>query len=135
MDLPTAFVNMLAYVGSADKEWGMAGFGSAGDAILTLVIDESGHIVSRDLTGSPSGALRSTIHKTLDLMGGRPFTARGAQTRLRITGTITKDDKHDGLHGDVFAIGKGGAFTGNAGTAWFALPTGRRIDLQLKLAP
>jgi hypothetical protein len=122
-------------VGSADRAWGSAPFGSAGEGILTLVIDESGHIVSRDLGGSPSAALRSTITKTLDLMDGRPFTARGAQTRLKITGTITQDDKHDGLHGDVFAIGKGGAFTGNAGTAWFALPTGRRIDLQLKLGP
>jgi hypothetical protein len=48
-----------------------------------------------------------------------------------------KDDVHDGLHGDVFAL-SGGSFSGEVGTAFFALPAaggGRRIDVELRLVP
>ena len=42
-----------------------------------------------------------------------------------------------GLHGDVFAL-SGGSFSGEVGTAFFALPAaggGRRVDVELRLVP
>ncbi|MEO6419365.1 MAG: hypothetical protein ABIP39_08175, partial [Polyangiaceae bacterium] len=55
------------------------------------------------------------------------FTARAAVTVLHVGATVSPDVVHDGLHGDVFAIG--GSFEGRQGNAFFALAAGRRIDL------
>ena len=51
-------------------------------------------------------------------------------TKLRIVATIGADSVHDGLHGDVFAIG--GSFAEGEGSAFFALNVGRRIDLRVR---
>jgi hypothetical protein len=92
--------------------------------------------VSSSVTGSPSPALRRGIDRTLVLLGGRTFTARGAVTKLRITARVSPNDVHDGLHGDVFAL-SGGSFAGDTGTAFFALPgaSARRVDVELRLLP
>jgi hypothetical protein len=49
---------------------------------------------------------------------------------------VQRDVVHDGLHGDVFAL-SGGSFSGDVGTAFFALPgtagAGRRVDVELRL--
>jgi hypothetical protein len=94
----------------------------------------TGHTVS----GAPSRALRRGIESTILLLGARPFTAHGAVTRLRLTTHVSRNDVHDGLHGDVFAL-FGGSFTGDVGTAWFALPApgtgGRRVEVELRLLP
>jgi hypothetical protein len=71
------------------------------------------------------------------MLGSRAFTAHGMTTRLRVVAHVSKDDVHDGLHGDVFAL-SGGSFAGEVGTAFFALPAaggGRRIDVELRLVP
>jgi hypothetical protein len=104
---------------------------------VTLTIDEAGHLVGHAITGAPSPALRRGIERTLALLGPRTFTARGATTKLRVVARVGKDDVHDGLHGDVFAL-SGGSFSGVVGTAFFALPAaggGRRIDVELRLVP
>jgi hypothetical protein len=43
---------------------------------------------------------------------------------------VSPDEMHDGLHGEVFAIG--GSFDATQGSAFFALAIGRRIDLQVR---
>jgi hypothetical protein len=48
-----------------------------------------------------------------------------------VVATVTPDSVHDGLHGDVFAIG--GSFAGGEGSAFFALAIGRRIDVRVHL--
>jgi hypothetical protein len=57
-------------------------------------------------------------------------------TRIRVSARVTRDDVHDGLHGDVFAL-SGGSFVGDLGSAFFALPPsagpGRRVDVELRL--
>ena len=137
-DLATTFTRGFPQAGSADPVWSTVPFGPAGTADVTMVLDEAGHLVSSTVGGSPSPALRRGIERTLVLLGTRTFTARGATTRLRVTARVTKDDVHDGLHGDVFAL-SGGSFTRDVGTAFFALPgaggQGRRIDLELRLLP
>ena len=47
-----------------------------------------------------------------------------------MSGAISTDAVHDGLHGDVFAIG--GSFAGAEGSAFFALAIGRRIDVRVR---
>jgi hypothetical protein len=59
-------------------------------------------------------------------------------TKIRLTCHVSRNDVHDGLHGDVFAL-SGGSFSGEVGTAFFALPPttgpGRRVDVELRLLP
>jgi hypothetical protein len=137
-DLATTFTRAFPQAASADPIWGNADFGSAGTADVTMVIDEDGHVTSHAIAGSPSDALRKGIDRTLALLGPRTFTARAATTRLRVTARVSRNDVHDGLHGDVFAL-SGGSFSGDVGTAFFALPAGnggaRRVDVELKLLP
>lgn len=137
-DLATTFTRAFPQAGSADPVWNTTSLGLAGSADVTLVLDDSGHLVSHVIGGAPSPALRRGIERTLLLMGPRAFTARGATTRLRVSARVTRDVVHDGLHGDVFAL-SGGSFSGDLGTAFFALPgaggPGRRIDVELRLLP
>ncbi|MDP9033615.1 MAG: hypothetical protein M3O50_02320, partial [Myxococcota bacterium] len=147
-DLPTAFTRAFPQAASADAMWLSAPFGSAGTADITLVIDEGGHLVASRVEGTPSPPLRRGIARTLALLGPRAFTAHAPITRLRVVARVTRDDVHDGLHGDVFAM-SGGSFADEVGTAFFALPAapvrdgpdslaaggrGRRVDISLRLA-
>jgi hypothetical protein len=139
VDLATTFTRAFPQAASADLMWSSVPFGSAGAAEVTLQLDDSGHLVGHTVAGAPSHALRRGIESTLALLGARPFTARGAVTRLHIAARVSRNDVHDGLHGDVFAL-SGGSFTGEVGTAFFALPAaatgGRRVDVELRmLAP
>jgi hypothetical protein len=137
-DLATTFTRAFPQAASADAIWGSADFGSAGAADVTIVIDEDGHVTGHAISGSPSDALRKGIDRTLALLGPRTFTARAATTKLHVTARVSRNDVHDGLHGDVFAL-SGGSFSGDVGTAFFALPAGnggaRRVDVELKLLP
>jgi hypothetical protein len=137
-DLATTFTRAFPQAASADGIWNTAAFGSAGTADVTLVLDDGGHLVSHTIGGAPSPALKRGIERTLLILGPRTFTAHGAATRLRVTARVTSDVVHDGLHGDVFAL-SGGSFSGDLGTAFFALPgaggPGRRIDVELRLLP
>ncbi len=135
-DLATTFTRGFPQAASTEAIWGSAPFGPAGTAEVTLVIDESGRLVSSAIAGAPSTALRKGIERTLVLLGARTFTARGAVTRLRVSARVSPNDVHDGLHGDVFAL-SGGSFSGDVGTAFFALPgaSARRVDVELRLTP
>jgi hypothetical protein len=138
-DLATTFTRAFPQAASADPLWMAADFGSAGTADVTLSLDDDGHLASTAIGGTPSIALRHGIERTLVLLGSRPFTARGAVSRLHLRARVGRDDVHDGLHGDVFAL-SGGSFSGDTGAAFFALPPaggspGRRIDIELRLLP
>jgi hypothetical protein len=137
-DLATTFTRAFPQAASADPLWSAVSFGSAGRAEVTLVLDSEGHLAASEVDGSPSGALRRGIERTLVLLATREFTARGAVTKLRIVARVSRDDVHDGLHGDVFAL-SAGSFSGDVGAAFFALPPaagpGRRVDVEIRLLP
>jgi hypothetical protein len=137
-DLATTFTRAFPQAASADPLWAAAPFGSAGVADVALTLDDAGHLAASAIGGSPSPALRRGVERTLALLGSRAFTARGATTRLHVVARVGRDDVHDGLHGEVFAL-SGGSFSGDLGTAFFALPAaggaGRRIDVELRLLP
>jgi hypothetical protein len=128
--LATAFTRGFPQAASGDPAWRAAPLGSAGEADVVLTLDEEGHIQDTQVLGSPSAALSGAIRRTLALIKGRPFVAKGKVTRLHLVATVTADAAHDGLHGDVFAIG--GSFTGGEGNAFFALAVGRRIDMRVR---
>jgi hypothetical protein len=135
-DLPTTFTRMFPNAASGDPAWNDAPLGSAGAAEVTLVLDDAGQLVSDSVAGSPPRALRAGIDRTLAALRGRTFTAHAAVTRLRITARVQRDEVHDGLHGDRFALGSGGSFASDVGSAFFALPgpgAGRRIDVELRI--
>ncbi len=128
VDLATAFVRAFPQAASTDPIWAKAAFGSAGTMDVLLTLDDSGQITGEELRGG-GPELRAGATRSLALIRRRKFTAKGAHTRLRLTATVSHDDVHDGLHGDVFAIG--GSFAGRTGSAFFALASGRRIDLSV----
>jgi len=137
-DLSSTFTRAIPQAFSADPAWAEAPFGTAGAADITLVLDGAGHLETFSRAGHPSSALRSSIDRTVALLAERSFTAPQATTRLRVSAHVTLDDRHDGLHGDVFAL-SGGSFAGSVGSAFFALPArtgpGRRVDVQIRLLP
>jgi hypothetical protein len=129
-DLLTAITHGFAQGASGDPAWRSAPLGSAGEATLVLTLDESGHLESEQLLGSPGPALASGIRRTLALVRGRPFIARGKVTRLHLAASVSSDSVHDATGGDVFAIGR--SVAGGEGHGWFALAIGRRIDLRVR---
>ncbi len=129
-DLSRAFTRDFPQAASGDTIWRTAPLGGAGEATVTLTLDDTGHIADVQVSGSPSGPLAQGIRRTMTLIKGRPFVAEHKVTKLRIVATISADSVHDGLHGDVFAIG--GSFAEGEGSAFFALNVGRRIDLRVR---
>jgi hypothetical protein len=136
-DLTMTFTRSLPQAFSADPAWLGAPFGPAGSVDVLLALDEAGHLATRSMSGAPPPALRSSVERTFALLATRTFTARQAVTRLHLTAHIVRDELHDGLHGDVFAL-SGGSLVGNVGSAFFALPgptgPGRRVDIEIRLA-
>jgi hypothetical protein len=143
-DLATTFTRAFPQAASADPAWTAVPFGASSTSEVTLTLDDDGHLAHVAVGGaahdpSAAAALRRGIDRTLALLGtGRSFTAHGAVTKIRLTCRVSRDDLHDGLHGDVFAL-SGGSFSGDVGNAFFALPPaggpGRRIDVELRLLP
>jgi hypothetical protein len=129
-DLLTAITHGFAQGASGDPSWRTASVGSAGDATLTITLGEDGHIENESISGNPSPALASGIRRTMALVRGRPFVAKGKVTTLHLTATITNDAVHDNSGSDVFAIGR--SVAGGEGHGWFALSVGRRIDLRVR---
>ncbi len=137
-DLATTFARAFPQAASADPVGSTAPFGAAGSADVTVALDEGGRVSATAIIGSPSAALRRGIERTLAVLSPRVFTANAPSMKLRVTARVSRDDVHDGLHGDVFAL-SGGSFSGEVGTAFFALPPGagpgRRVDVELRLLP
>ncbi|MEO8798841.1 MAG: hypothetical protein ABI551_13215, partial [Polyangiaceae bacterium] len=120
VDLSGAFLKILPQTASADAAWSRAPFGPTGGVDVVLDIDEHGNLVRANVQGPP-GPLKSAAEHTVVLLRHRLFTAHARTTRLHFSAVVEKDEVHDGLHGDFFALG--GMF--------FALPSGRRIDLKV----
>jgi hypothetical protein len=135
VDLATAFTRGFPQAASTDPVWARVPIGSAGEADVILDIDDAGALVASQIVGSPSPALRAGIARTLALIGARAFTSTAPRTRLHLVATVSPNDVHDGLHGDVFAISGGGSFVAPEGNAFFALAIGRRIDLRVRVRP
>lgn len=127
-DLATAFVRGFPQVASVDAAWAKVPFGSLGVARVDLELSEEGRIVGHRVQGAQA-PLDRAIERTLALLRGRKFTAKGAHTKLTLRTQVTADTVHDGLHGNVFAIGA--SFVGVRGNAFFALASGRRIDIDV----
>lgn len=129
-DLATAFVRGFPQVASVDPAWAHIALGPMGKAVVELELAEDGRIVGHRVLSAPT-PLDRAIDRTVGLIRGRKFTSRGAKTKLVMSCTVSPDTVHDGLHGDVFAVGA--SFTGKSGNAFFALASGRRIDIDVAL--
>ncbi len=126
--LPT-FARAFVQAASSDPLWASAPLGDAGTVDMTFTIDEQGALVRTITGGTGTPPLRRGIERTMALIASRTFVASAAETRVRVTARIVPDEVHDGLHGDVFAIGASGT------TSFFALAIGRRIDIDIVPLP
>ncbi len=127
-DIALAFTSNFPAAASSDPLWQSAPYGSAGEVRMALTIDESGRLIDASLLPGGSPGLRSVVERTLALIRGRAFTAHQAKTTLSVSGKVSPDEVHDGLHGDFFAVGR----SSHDGSAFFALPIGRRIDVRVQ---
>ena len=128
-DLAAAFARTFPQAARGDPLWLRAAFGSAGDALVTLVIDDAGHLQGDpDVRGGVSAALASNIARTFAKIHGGSFTSRGARTTLQISATITPKKI------DAYALGDG-PFDRDVASAFFELPPDRRIDVRVRLLP
>ncbi len=130
VDLTAAFTRGFPQAASADPAWRSAPLGPAGQTAVRVSVGEDGRIEDWSMTGQASPALRAGIARTFALLGSRAFVARGPTTTLRLVARVTADTVHDGLHGEVFALG--GSVAGGQGNAFFALAIGRRVDLSVQ---
>jgi len=128
-DLATTFTRAFPQTASADASWASAPLGATGAVDVVLTIDDEGNLTGSEIRGGASPALRRGVERTLVLMKHRTFTAHARTTTLRVSGVVSPDSIHDGLHGDVFALG--GSFSATEGDAFFALAIGRRIDVKI----
>jgi hypothetical protein len=133
VDIAVAFTRSFPQASSADPFWQTVPFGDCGATNVTFVLADDGTLESWSAAGAPSEALKRAIDRTLALIKGRTFTAAGKTTTLRVSAKVSPDDVHDGLHGDVFAVG--GSYSGGEGTAFFALSIGRRVDVTVRANP
>lgn len=129
--LGAAFTRAFSQVASADPTWGKAPFGAAGEATVTITLDDAGHIESHSITGTPSAALAGSVRNILTLIKGRPFVAKGKVTQLVVSARVTAGTP-GGDPNSILEIGVT-PFEGNAGAAWFVLGIGRRVDLSLRI--
>jgi hypothetical protein len=133
VDITLAFTRAFPQAASTDPAWVAAPLGDAGTVDVTLTIDDTGRLTESSADGG-TPPLRDGVSRTLALIRGRVFVARAATTRLRVHATVSADEVHDGLHGDVFALGASVADKGaREGNAFFALAIGRRVDLRILL--
>ena len=129
VQVAVAFTRALPQAASGDEAWLSAPLGDAGVLEVALSINDAGVLVDAAVSGNAGVALQRAVDRTLALIRARSFTAAAPVTRLRIAGRVSPDEVHDGLHGDVFALG--GSFSGGEGSAFFALAAGRRIDVTI----
>jgi hypothetical protein len=129
IDISFAFARTFPQATARYDVWRKQPFGSAGEADVTITIDELGRVVGFPIIkGTPSDALKVGISQTFNLIRGRQFIARGARTTLHVTATVVAKDIH------AFALGDG-LFIGDVSSSWFELPPDRHIDVRIKLNP
>lgn len=130
VDVSVAFTRAFPQAASGDPIWSTVALGSAGQLLVELDLDESGKLTPFVNPTGASVALRQGVERTLALIGTRTFVSTDRAVELRVSATVSADTVHDGLHGDVFAVG--GSYSGGEGNAFFALATGRRVDVTVR---
>lgn len=125
-DIAKTFARAFTQTASEDPAWQAAPLGSAGRATVSLTIDASGHIQDVQVSGSPSAALSSSIHRTMALVRSRTFTAHQRTTQIRLLAKITTGRGNDGLEEGRYGVAV------HEGQASFVLPIGRRIILDVQ---
>ena len=130
VDVAVAFTRSFPQASSADPFWATVPLGDCGATDVTFVLAEDGTLASWSASGAPTEALSRAVSRTVALIKSRSFLALGPTTKLRVSAKVTADEVHDGLHGDVFAVG--GSFAGGEGSAFFALAIGRRVDVTVR---
>ena len=96
IDLVTAFKRSIGMNGLSDPVWNSVPVGFYANADVTLTIDEAGNITHVTVSANAAPALKSAIARTMATIKGRTFTARGAQTRLRIVARVSDQITNQG---------------------------------------
>jgi hypothetical protein len=111
---------------STDAVWQTVAFGDAGSATMEVELAEDGTVSRWSLGAGASPALRQGMVRTMSLVGGRTFIARGAVTKLHVEARVTTDAVRDGSDA-VYAVHS--EHEGDTASAYFSLAIGRRVDL------
>ena len=124
--LVVAVVRGFPQAASTDPIWRTVPFGDAGATTLEIELEPDGTVARWSLGAGASPALRQAMVRTMALVGGRSFVARGAITKLRLASRVSPDAVRDGTDA-VYAIHS--EYEGDHGSAFFSLASGRRVDV------
>lgn len=113
---------------STDPIWRTAAFGDAGEATLEVELEADGSLARWSLGPGASPALRQAMVRTMALVSGHAFVARGAVTKLRLAARVSADAVRDGTDA-VYALHS--EHEGDRASAFFSLSSGRRVDLTI----
>ena len=117
-DLVVTFKRAFPQAGSSDPTWNQVPVGFFAEGDVTFVLSESGGLVLARVSPPAAPAFRAVITRTVALIKGRSFTARGAETRLHMR--VHVSDR----------LTNHGAFTIDAAGS-FELPSGRHVAVTI----
>jgi hypothetical protein len=114
-DLRAAFKRAFSFTSSANPKWSQAPLGSLGEVTIAVTLDESGHIASYTIGGTPAPLLRTGLDGAMLTLKNRAFTSKSKVTKLHFKAEI-----HEG-GGHTYGIDANGSFT---------LPVGHEVTIQ-----
>jgi hypothetical protein len=114
---------------STDPAWRGVSLGDAGSATLEVELDDEGRMLRWSLGAGATPAMRQGFVRTMALIGGRSFIARGQTTKLAVSVHVTTDAVREGGE-SVYALHT--ESDGPVGNSYFSLSVGRRVDLTLR---
>jgi hypothetical protein len=117
-DLVVTFKRAFPQAGSSDPIWNQVPVGFFAEGEVTFILSESGTLTSARVGPSAAPAFRTAIARTVALIKGRSFTARGAETRLHMRVHVSDQ------------LTNHGAFTIDAAGS-FELPSGRHVAVTI----
>ncbi len=117
-DLVVTFKRAFPQAGSSDPIWNQVPVGFYADGDVTFFLSDAGALTRATVSPTAAPAFRAAIARTVALIKGRAFTARGAETHLHMLVRVSDQ------------LTNHGAFTIDAAGS-FELPSGRRVAVSI----
>lgn len=118
IDLVFAFKRAFPQGASSDPIWDRVPIGFFAEGDVTFTIDAAGTLTHTTVSANAAPAFRAAIARTVAVIKGRPFTAKGATTRLHMIVRVNDQLQNGGR----FMIDAAGSFD---------LPSGRHVGVSI----
>ena len=130
-DLARAFTRAISPANQADSTWSELPTGPAGTVELTLSLDADGHLESVRPAPSTPAHLAKLVTRTLALLRGGTYAARGASATVTLRLSVdVRDVAVAPVEGGTIELAWG--FDAGVGHASFVRSGGRRVDITVR---